>query len=286
MAFEHLDDFQKQKCIERLKKFSKDKLVDLRNKRFGQLLVLNEDHRIINSSSTWHCLCDCGKDCYVRSYHLTSKKRIHCGDRKIHRIYRFIDLSGKRYGNLTVIKRKDDCYSKSKIKLVMYDCICDCGKETIVQGIELTRGGAISCGCSTKMVTNDEIMCHYYNDYKHSARKRDLEFEPSFDQFQNLVLKNCYYCGMMNKARHIRSHIVNWVGLDRVDNEKGYLVSNIVPCCSQCNLFKGRFDSMDFINKAIDIAKNFEVKNGCKEITKSTDNVESFSYTEVEEWVI
>jgi hypothetical protein len=31
---------------------------------------------------------------------------------------------------------------------------------------------------------------------------------------------------------------INFNGLDRIDNRKGYVSDNIVPCCSDCNLAK------------------------------------------------
>ena len=55
---------------------------------------------------------------------------------------RLIDLTGKRFGKLIVIKKE-----KPKNKHTMWLCKCDCGKEKIVCGSELKRGTTKSCGC-------------------------------------------------------------------------------------------------------------------------------------------
>lgn len=51
---------------------------------------------------------------------------------------KLIDLTGKRFGELTVL----GYLGRSKWK-----CICDCGKETIVFSCNLTRNHTTSCGC-------------------------------------------------------------------------------------------------------------------------------------------
>lgn len=55
---------------------------------------------------------------------------------------RFIDLTGQRFGKLTVIGLADP---KDKRK---WECQCDCGKKTIVFGTNLRRGFTKGCGCS------------------------------------------------------------------------------------------------------------------------------------------
>ena len=56
------------------------------------------------------------------------------------------DLSGRRYGNLTVIKQTEDGVIAGK-NVPMWLCRCDCGKIKSVLGDSLKRGKAVSCGC-------------------------------------------------------------------------------------------------------------------------------------------
>lgn len=61
---------------------------------------------------------------------------------------RFEDLTGKRFGRLTVIKRVDDYYISPKgIKMIKWLCKCDCGNEIVTTGNCLKRGHTKSCGC-------------------------------------------------------------------------------------------------------------------------------------------
>lgn len=55
---------------------------------------------------------------------------------------KFIDLTGKRFGKLTVIQRVQNKGNK-----VNWLCQCDCGNTTIVQGSNLKNGHIRSCGC-------------------------------------------------------------------------------------------------------------------------------------------
>ncbi len=55
------------------------------------------------------------------------------------------DLTGKKFGRLLVIRR-----AENKRNRTAYWCKCDCGKECIAIGMELTRGSTKSCGCLKK----------------------------------------------------------------------------------------------------------------------------------------
>lgn len=57
--------------------------------------------------------------------------------------HNFIDLTGRRFGRLTVIKRVEN----SKGGMSRWLCICDCGNETTCYGNNLRRGFTKSCGC-------------------------------------------------------------------------------------------------------------------------------------------
>lgn len=59
--------------------------------------------------------------------------------------HNFIDLTGRRFGKLVVLSRADD-----KKGQVMWNCLCDCGNERIVNGGNLRNGRTISCGCYRK----------------------------------------------------------------------------------------------------------------------------------------
>lgn len=61
------------------------------------------------------------------------------------------DLTGKRFGRLTVIS-----YIQKKERGSHWLCKCDCGNEKIVPGEYLTRGKTKSCGCLRKESINNK----------------------------------------------------------------------------------------------------------------------------------
>lgn len=60
---------------------------------------------------------------------------------------KLIDLTGQKFGRLTVLKRSEDYISKSREKTVQWECQCDCGNICIVSGRGLKSGKTQSCGC-------------------------------------------------------------------------------------------------------------------------------------------
>ena len=71
----------------------------------------------------------------------------------------FIDLTGQKFGRLTVVER-----AKNKGKETMWLCVCDCGKTLIAQGNNLKSGHTKSCGCYNSEITT-------IRNYKHGKRK-------------------------------------------------------------------------------------------------------------------
>ena len=62
-------------------------------------------------------------------------------------ISKLIDLTGKKFGRLTVVRRAQDKIQDNGRHRVMWECMCECGKRTIVNGDNLKRGTTQSCGC-------------------------------------------------------------------------------------------------------------------------------------------
>ena len=60
---------------------------------------------------------------------------------------KFIDLTGKKFGKLTVVSRNADKISPCGQRHTTWDCVCDCGNKTIVSSNNLRRGHTNSCGC-------------------------------------------------------------------------------------------------------------------------------------------
>lgn len=59
---------------------------------------------------------------------------------------RYPDLTGRRFGRLTVIKVS----GRDERKNVLWSCQCSCGGKTVVRSHSLLRGNTKSCGCLKK----------------------------------------------------------------------------------------------------------------------------------------
>lgn len=62
---------------------------------------------------------------------------------------KFNDLTNKKFGKLTVIRRVEDAVTEKGNKFTQWFCVCDCGNECVVLGSALTRSKrpTLSCGC-------------------------------------------------------------------------------------------------------------------------------------------
>lgn len=164
---------------------------------------------------------------------------------------KFIDLAGQRFGRLIVIKRIDN-----KGVRIMWLCRCDCGNEATVASVDLRRGNTKSCGCLQKekgtyikLPLGIANMRKTMKDYKRRAEKNGYNFNLTEEQFAELTKRPCHYCGANpnNITKLPRCNgVYTYNGIDRVDNEKGYVISNVVSCCKTCNSAKGRLTLQEF----------------------------------------
>ena len=66
---------------------------------------------------------------------------------------KLIDLTGQRFGKLTIICRDYDIQREKSDKEVYWKCQCDCGNIVSKRGHDLKSGKIVSCGCQKKNQT-------------------------------------------------------------------------------------------------------------------------------------
>src|SRR6266478_407202 len=71
------------------------------------------------------------------------------------------------------------------------------------------------------------------------AKYRNLTWDIPFSLYLSLIELPCYYCGSALSS--------TGCGLDRQDNERGYEIGNVVPCCKDCNFKKGHLEYVGFM---------------------------------------
>ena len=91
-----------------------------------------------------------------------------------------------------------------------------------------------------------------YFKYKGRCNREGIEFSLSFDELILITGRNCSYCGVEPKQLH-KSHKgynggYTYNGIDRIDPNVGYIVSNCIPCCKSCNYMKRNMKQEEFID--------------------------------------
>lgn len=116
------------------------KVINETGNQYGMVTVLERGPNDNSGKAQWLCKCNCGKQFLARGTDLRRNKILTCGCCNYKKGQ---SLIGKKFGRLTVIKfLGTNSYGKQ-----IYDCLCDCGNHTIVNGSHLKSGNTLSCGC-------------------------------------------------------------------------------------------------------------------------------------------
>lgn len=173
-----------------------------------------------------------------------------------------LDNIGKIFGRWTIIEfsHKDE-----KQRALYWKCKCVCGNEGIIRYSQLKQGKSKSCGCYQKEVATLRIinankkrvlptgvaaLRNLFRCYRKDSIARGIFFNLTIEEFIKIIGLNCYYCSIEPKQL---SKNINWNGsykyngIDRVDNDKGYVINNVVPCCKWCNQAKSNRTESEFL---------------------------------------
>lgn len=226
------------------------KTEDLLGRRFGCLEVIR---RVANdrwNHPRWLCRCDCGTETEVSAANLRRSRSPtrSCGCRR----HEIIDLTGQRFGKLICLDyelRDVPDKKRSNKQRAYWRCLCDCGRQRYVTATNLRKGNTTSCGCSRILPDDTAAKRLIAYKYRCSARRRGLEMDLEDDLLVELLRRPCHYCGAepSNLLKGCGNKPFPYNGLDRVNNDVGYVADNVVACCRQCNFAKGSMSYQDFV---------------------------------------
>ena len=100
-----------------------------------------------------------------------------------------IDITGKRFGKLTVLKKHPE---KSKSGNIRWICQCDCGNTTVVIGSHLRSNHTTSCGCNKlSKIANGHSAERIYRTWKKMHERCE---NPKHDRFKWYGAKGISVC--------------------------------------------------------------------------------------------
>lgn len=114
---------------------------DITGQLFGRLTAVS-----YAGDRRWNCVCVCGASTCVSTQQLKNGHSTSCGcfRKEYLSMLKTVDLSGRKFGRLTVISHA----GATKQAKAKWNCICECGTEKAVVGSALVNGSLISCGCA------------------------------------------------------------------------------------------------------------------------------------------
>lgn len=132
-----------RKNLEANKIHFRSKIKDLTGQKFNMVSVLSYSETCKNTGrSKWNCRCDCGKNIILKGHSLKTGQITNCGCKRLERI----NLSGQKFGKLTVIKRN----GSSNHGQARWMCECECEKIVTINSGSLRQGLTTSCGCNRR----------------------------------------------------------------------------------------------------------------------------------------
>ena len=133
------------------------------------------------------------------------------------------DLSGKRFGNLTVVKLAH-CHGGQAHWL----CSCDCGKDAVVRGSHLRNGHTSSCGCKKGHIAHHESKTRLYSIWRNML---DRCFNTNNPQYKRYGARGILVCEEWFEYVPFRDWAMangydKSLSIDRIDNDGGYSPEN------------------------------------------------------------
>jgi hypothetical protein len=140
----------------------------------------------------------------------------------------FIDLTGQKFGKLTVDKYK----GKNKHNQSMWLCKCQCGNNKIIVGTSLRNGSTRSCGCLQRDIAKARTTHRrsYSREYKIWQCMIQRCENPKNPKYYTYGEKGIYVCGRWHSFESFWSDMGNSPGpqysIDRKNNSGPYSPDN------------------------------------------------------------
>lgn len=148
---------------------------------------------------------------------------------------KFKDLTGQKFGRLTVLGRTDDYVSPKGDRTIQWLCLCECGNERKVQSSHLKDGHTKSCGCLNKDILSKTASTHGDSEtllYKVYQNMKQRCVNPNNKRYEFYGGKGISVCKEWNddylkfKEWALENGYRQGLSIDRIDVDKDYEPSN------------------------------------------------------------
>lgn len=144
----------------------------------------------------------------------------------MYRLAAKFDLTGKRFGQLVVLKR---ARSIGANRSACWQCLCDCGKKTTVRALSLRSGHTRSCGCLSRK-QKGETWPVQSREYICWVRMQNRCADPKNKDFKNYGARGIRVCARWHTFLHFLADMGRRPSerytLDRIDNDGNYEPGN------------------------------------------------------------
>lgn len=153
--------------------------------RFGRWVVIGPAPKGKYGHAQWQCRCDCGNVRAVIQSKLITGWSKSCGCIRPN----FLDLTGQRFGRLTVLERGVSNTDRQSRWL----CSCDCGGTALVVSHNLRTGHTISCGCAhlDALTTHGKTRSSEYTAWISMRRRCYSPKDISYPRYGALGVRVC-----------------------------------------------------------------------------------------------
>ena len=239
-------------------------MINLIGQKFGKLTVIKYSHTDRYRQPCWECECECGNIKIIIGRSLRTGKTKTCGK------CRYIDLTGQKFGMLTVIR-----YSHSN-NGAYWECECDCGNILVRSAMSLNasliNNYISNCGCTSNSIIHG-LTDHPLHSIWEDMKKRC--FNPNRKEYKNygsrgitifdgwLYFEN-FFLDMIQQYSIIKEiYPFETLSIERLNYNKNYEPGN---CIILLHRLQGRNRRVNKLNE--ELAEEIRIKYSSNNYTR------------------